>query len=162
MKVSINISGVQFKDNELLHKFDTFTHNIDRAKLDVELTESVFIENFDTRLDIIKTIKAMGISLSLDDFGTGYSSLAYLKNIPFDTLKIDKSFIDKIETKDDLTFVNMIIGIADDLKLDVVAEGVETQEQLALLKELRCEQYQGYLCSKPVCAKEFEELFNKN
>ena len=162
MKVSINISGVQFKDNELLHKFDTFTHNIDRAKLDVELTESVFIENFDTRLDIIKSIKAMGISLSLDDFGTGYSSLAYLKNIPFDTLKIDKSFIDKIETKDDLTFVNMIIGIADDLKLDVVAEGVETQEQLALLKELRCEQYQGYLCSKPVCAEEFEELFNKN
>ena len=162
IKVSINLSAIQFKDSKLLEKIDTFTKDIDRSKLDIELTESVLIENFKERLDVIKGIKKLGISLSLDDFGTGYSSLSYLKDIPFDTLKIDKAFIDNIYTKDDLTFINMIIGIADDLKLNVVAEGVETQEQLALLKEIHCEQYQGYLCSKPLPSKDFEELFSKN
>ena len=159
LKISINLSAAQFQDNELLQKIDTFTQDIDRSKFDIELTESVLIENFDERLEIIKGIKKLGISLSLDDFGTGYSSLSYLKDIPYDTLKIDKAFIDNIYTKDDLTFVNMIIGIADDLKLNVVAEGVETKEQLKLLKEINCEEYQGYLCSKPVPAEKFEELF---
>ena len=161
IKVSINLSGVQFKDPQLLEKIDMFTKDIDRSKFDIELTESVLIENFKERLDVIHDIKKLGISLSLDDFGTGYSSLSYLKDIPFDTLKIDKAFIDNIYTKDDLTFVNMIIGIADDLRLNVVAEGVETEKQLQLLKEINCEQYQGYLCSKPVMPKEFEELFSK-
>jgi diguanylate cyclase (GGDEF)-like protein len=162
IKVSINLSGIQFQDPELLQKIQKYTQDIDRNKFDIELTESVLIDNFDERLNIIKDIKKLGISLSLDDFGTGYSSLSYLKDIPFDTLKIDKSFIDNLYTKNDLTFVNMIIGIAEDLNLDVVAEGVETQEQLRLLKEINCELYQGYLCSKPVPAKEFEELFILN
>ena len=162
IKVSINLSGVQFKDQELLQKIEILTKDIDRSKFDIELTESVLIEEFQERLNVIKNIKKLGISLSLDDFGTGYSSLSYLKDIPFDTLKIDKAFIDNIYTKDDLTFINMIIGIADDLELNVVAEGVETKEQLKLLKEINCEQYQGYLCSKPVPPKEFEELFSKN
>ncbi|ADN08982.1 putative bifunctional diguanylate cyclase/phosphodiesterase [Sulfurimonas autotrophica] len=162
IKVSINLSGVQFKDPYLLQKLQTYTQEIDRSKFDIELTESVLIDNFNKRLDIIKGIKELGISLSLDDFGTGYSSLSYLKDIPFDTLKIDKSFIDNLYTKDDLTFVNMIIGIAEDLALNVVAEGVETEEQLKLLKEINCELYQGYLCSKPVVPKEFEELFILN
>jgi len=162
IKVSINLSGIQFKDSQLLQKIDSYTKEIERSKLDIELTESVLIEEFDERLEVIKKIKKLGISLSLDDFGTGYSSLSYLKDIPFDTLKIDKAFIDNIYTKDDLSFINMIIGIAEDLHLNVVAEGVETQEQLELLKEINCEQYQGYLCSKPVPAKEFEELFILN
>lgn len=161
LKISINLSDEQFKDSELLHKIETFTKNIDRSKLDIEFTESVLTQQFDERLNIIKNIKKLGISLFLDDFGTGYSSLSYLKDIPLDTLKINKSFIDNIKTKADLTFINMIIGIADDLNLDVVAKGVETLEQLQLLKAVNCEQYQGFLCSKPVCAKEFEELFNK-
>ena len=160
IKVSINLSGVQFKDQELLQKIEILTKDIDRSKFDIELTESVLIEEFQERLNVIKNIKKLGISLSLDDFGTGYSSLSYLKDIPFDTLKIDKAFIDNIYTKDDLIFINMIIGIANDLELNVVAEGVETKEQLKLLKEINCEQYQGYLCSKPVPSKEFEELFS--
>ncbi len=161
IKVSVNLSAIQFRDSNLLQKIDTFTQDINRKNIDIELTESVLIKDFENRLEIIKGIKKLGISLSLDDFGTGYSSLSYLKNIPFDTLKIDKTFIDTLYTKDDLTFVNMIIGIADNLGLNVVAEGVETEGQLQLLKEINCEQYQGYLCSKPVEPKEFEELFNK-
>jgi len=162
IKVSINLSATQFQDSKLLQKIEKFTQDIDRTKLDIELTESVLIENFEERLHVIKEIKKLGISLSLDDFGTGYSSLSYLKEIPFDTLKIDKSFIDNIHTKDDLTFINMIVGIAEDLTLDVVAEGVETLEQLKLLKEINCEMYQGYLYSKPIPPKEFEELFILN
>ena len=162
VKISINLSAVQFKDPELFQKIERYTQDIDRSKLDIELTESVLIENFDKRLEIINDIKKLGISLSLDDFGTGYSSLSYLKDIPFDTLKIDKAFIDNLYTKDDLTFVNMIIGVAEDLSLNVVAEGVETEEQLNLLKEINCDLYQGYLCSKPVPPQKFEELFILN
>lgn len=162
IKVSVNLSGTQFKDPKLLQKIENYTQDIDRKKLDIELTESVLIDDFQERLNVIKSIKKLGISLSLDDFGTGYSSLSYLKDIPFDTLKIDKTFIDNIYTKDDLTFVNMIIGIAEDLGLNVVAEGVETEEQLELLKQINCELYQGYLYSKPILAKEFEELFILN
>jgi len=162
IKVSINLSAVQFQDPEIFKKIEQYTQDIDRSKLDIELTESVLIKDFEKRLHVIKSIQKLGISLSLDDFGTGYSSLSYLKDIPFDTLKIDKAFIDNLYTKDDLTFVNMIIGIADDLALNVVAEGVETEEQLKLLREIHCEMYQGYLCSKPVPPKEFEELFILN
>ncbi|WP_457748644.1 putative bifunctional diguanylate cyclase/phosphodiesterase [Sulfurimonas sp.] len=160
IKISINLSAVQFQDTQLFEKIEKYTQEIEKNTLDIELTESVLMENFDAKLEIIKNIKNLGISLSLDDFGTGYSSLSYLKDIPFDTLKIDKAFIDNIYTKDDLTFVNMIVGIAKDLGLNVVAEGVETKEQLQLLKEIHCEQYQGYLCSKPVPPQEFEKLFS--
>ncbi|MBA1433421.1 MAG: EAL domain-containing protein [Epsilonproteobacteria bacterium] len=84
--------------------------------------------NFDEKLEIIQQFKALGLRLSLDDFGTGYSSLSYLKKIPFDTLKIDKSFIDDLGSIEEDSFVNMIVGIADELELDVVAEGVENEE----------------------------------
>ncbi|WP_151900662.1 putative bifunctional diguanylate cyclase/phosphodiesterase [Sulfurimonas hydrogeniphila] len=160
IKISVNLSAVQFQDPKLLQKIQKYTQDIDRSKFDIELTESVLIQHFKERLNIIKNIKKLGITLSLDDFGTGYSSLSYLKDIPFDTLKIDKAFIDNIYTKDDLTFINMIVGIADDLHLNVVAEGVETKEQLKLLEEINCKEYQGYLCSKPVPPKEFEKLFS--
>jgi EAL domain-containing protein (putative c-di-GMP-specific phosphodiesterase class I) len=159
IKLSINVSGVQLKENDFLEKVQSAVKEIDCSKLDIELTESVLMDNFDEKLRVLKRFKELGIGLSLDDFGTGYSSLSYLKNIPFDTLKIDKSFIDDIQERQDNSFIQMIITIADKLGLEVVAEGVETKEQLDYLKTMHCSQYQGYYCSKPLPLKEFEELF---
>jgi len=159
IKLSINVSGTQFQNPHFLTSLQKVVSDIDTSKLDIELTESVLINDFDAKFEKINTIKKMGISLSLDDFGTGYSSLSYLKRIPFDTLKIDKSFIDDLEKEQDKSFVNMIIGIADDLNMEVVAEGVESQKQLDYLASIGCEQYQGYYCSKPLPVEEFEKLF---
>jgi diguanylate cyclase (GGDEF)-like protein len=159
IKLSINVSGVQLAEKDFLQMLQHHTHCIHDAQLDIELTESVFIGDFDTKIQLLHQIKALGVTLSLDDFGTGYSSLSYLRTIPFDTLKIDKSFIDSMQ--ENKAFINMIIGIAKDLQLEVVAEGVENEEQLAYLKEMQCEQYQGYLCSKPLPAIAFEKLFGQ-
>jgi len=159
IKLSINVSGVQFKDNNLFTTLQNAIAPIDESKLEIELTESVLMTDFDEKLEMIDRFKSLGLRLSLDDFGTGYSSLSYLKKIPFDTLKIDKSFIDDLQNLKEQSFVNMIVTIADELNLEVVAEGVENKEQLAYLKHMKCEQYQGYLCSKPLPVKEFEKLF---
>ena len=159
IKLSINVSGVQFQNSHFITSLRDMVAQIDTSKLDIELTESVLMNDFDEKFAKINAIKKLGISLSLDDFGTGYSSLSYLKRIPFDTLKIDKSFIDDLEKETDKSFVNMIIGIADDLHMEVVAEGVESKEQLDYLASIGCEQYQGYYCSKPLPVEEFEDLF---
>ncbi len=156
--ISINVSAKQFQDSNFLEKLDKKTQDIDRSKLDIELTESVFVDNFDQKNLLLGQIKDLGFTLSLDDFGTGYSSLSYLKEIPFDTLKIDKAFIDDLEKENGAEFVKMIIQIAHMFNLEVVAEGVETEEQRAFLQTLSCDLYQGYLCSKPVPVKQFEEL----
>jgi len=159
IKLSINVSGVQFQNQHFLTSLQKIVEPINTQKFDIELTESVLMNDFDEKFVKLNQLKELGISLSLDDFGTGYSSLSYLKTIPFDTLKIDKSFIDDLEDEQDRSFVNMIIGIADDLKMDVVAEGVEKKSQLEYLASIGCEQYQGYYCSNPLPIKEFEKLF---
>jgi len=158
MKISINVSAKQFKDPEFLNIIKTALKDIDSSLLDIELTESVFVEDFKQTYEMIQEMKKLGLSLSLDDFGTGYSSLSYLKRIPFDTIKIDKSFIDDLNINDEKTFVNMIVDIAKTLHFQIVAEGVETQEQLSYLRKINCDLYQGYLCSKPLPVHQFEEL----
>ncbi len=159
IKVSINISGTQFHDANLFATLQKSLRSIKAENLDIELTESVLMRDFDEKVELIERIKELGVSFSLDDFGTGYSSLSYLKKIPLDTIKIDKSFIDDLQQPKEGEFVRLIIDIAKNLDLEVVAEGVETQEQLEILKKMECDIYQGYLCSKPLPAKEFEELF---
>jgi diguanylate cyclase (GGDEF)-like protein len=159
IKLSINVSAMQFQSKNFMKILEEATRDIDRNLFDIELTESLLMNDFDEKLEVIHAIKKLGISLSLDDFGTGYSSLSYLKTIPFDTLKIDKSFIDDFNIEQNRSFINMIVGIADDLHLDVVAEGVEQKEQLDYLASINCEQYQGYYCSKPLPQKDFEKLF---
>ncbi|MEO1937123.1 MAG: EAL domain-containing protein [Sulfurimonas sp.] len=159
IKLSINVSGIQFQSPNFITFLQNNVSTIDTSKLDIELTESVLMNDFDEKFAKINAIKKLGISLSLDDFGTGYSSLSYLKQIPFDTIKIDKTFIDDLEEESGKSFVNMIVGIADDLNMQVVAEGVETKQQLDYLASIECEQYQGYYCSKPLPADEFEKLF---
>jgi diguanylate cyclase (GGDEF)-like protein len=162
IKVAFNISGVQFKNKTLFKTLKDSIADINPKKLEIELTESVLMNDFDEKLKMIHRLKELGISLALDDFGTGYSSLSYLKQIPFDTLKIDKSFIDDLSNKKDQSFVNMIVTIADELGLEVVAEGVEDMTQLKYLQQMKCSQYQGFICSKPLPVKEFETLFKEH
>ena len=162
IKISINVSTIQFHDKMFLeHLESTMAHYGVRSKLDIELTESLLISDLETTVDYINKIKELGITLSLDDFGTGYSSLSYLKQIPFDTLKIDRSFVKDMSIKQNRSFVEMIINISKILDLEVVAEGVETKDQLDLLQTMGCDFYQGYLCSPPLPLKEFEALFER-
>ena len=162
LKLSINVSSVQFRDKNFYDKIASAIRQIDPAKFDLELTESILLDHFEEKLALIEALKKLGVTLSLDDFGTGYSSLSYLKKIPFNTLKIDKSFIDDLQDPKDQSFVNMIVTIARELDLEVVAEGVEDEKQLAYLKKIHCSQYQGYYCSRPLPIEEFEAFVTQH
>jgi EAL domain-containing protein (putative c-di-GMP-specific phosphodiesterase class I) len=127
--------------------------------LELEITESI-VQNIDESLCILKTLKSLGVQISLDDFGTGYSSLSYLRHLPVDTLKIDKSFIDDINTNEK-AIVKTIIDMANNLEFEVIAEGIENKKQLTLLNEMNCGYGQGYLFSKPLAKREFENLLKQ-
>jgi len=117
------------------------------------------MENAETNIVKLQQLKSIGVKISIDDFGTGYSSLSYLQRFPLDQLKIDRSFIKEITgVTDKMPIVKAVISLAHDLGLNVVAEGIETHHQLAHIKALRCEEYQGYFCSKPVPDAEFLQL----
>jgi EAL domain-containing protein (putative c-di-GMP-specific phosphodiesterase class I) len=127
--------------------------------LRLEVTESVLMEKLSHVADNMTQLRAMGVRLDLDDFGTGYSSLSYLHQFPIDTLKIDRSFVKRInESEEGLEIVNTILALAASLDMEVVAEGVETAEQLAMLKKMHCAFAQGYHLSKPVENTRFESL----
>ena len=127
--------------------------------LELELTETALIEDSRSVADVLRELKEIGVLLALDDFGTGYSSLSYLKRFPIDALKIDRSFVRHLTTdKDDAGIVTAVIGMGDNLHMRVVAEGVETREQLAMLQEYGCPQGQGYYFSRPLPAAEFGDL----
>jgi EAL domain-containing protein (putative c-di-GMP-specific phosphodiesterase class I) len=124
--------------------------------LELELTESVLMKNASSTALILKSLKEKGVRLAVDDFGTGYSSLSYLRRFPIDALKIDQSFVHQIaNSSEEPTIVAAIIGMGRSLKLRVVAEGVETEEQLAFLQRNCCDEAQGYLFSRPVPAQQF-------
>ena len=126
--------------------------------LELEITEGTVMDNPQAAIDTMLQIRSMGIHLSLDDFGTGYSSLAYLKKFPLNTLKIDKAFVDDIEVSEQgRNMVATIVTIAHNLGMQVVAEGVENNNQLNFLAGLGCEQLQGYLYSKPLAENEFQK-----
>jgi EAL domain-containing protein (putative c-di-GMP-specific phosphodiesterase class I) len=129
--------------------------------LQLEITESAVIENTKTVTEMILQLRSLGIRLSMDDFGTGYSSLSYLHNFPIHTLKIDRSFISNNGEAGDNEIVRTIIMLARNLGLDVVAEGVETKEQLAYLQALDCEYAQGFLFFKPLDSRAVEEQLSK-
>jgi diguanylate cyclase (GGDEF)-like protein len=164
ISISVNISPMQLYDKEFYEYLARSIRDcgIDPGKLDIEITESIFLENTDKNLELLKAIHATGVTISLDDFGTGYSSLAYLKRFPIDTLKIDKSFVDDFGTKSGAIFLNTIVTMGKTLNMQVVAEGVETETQKAYLRSIGCDLYQGYLCSRPVTATEFQGLFRRH
>lgn len=156
--MAVNLSPCQFRDSELLRfiKDSLYETNVSAEDLELEITEGVLMSGQSHIHDALIEISELGIKLSMDDFGTGYSSLSYLRQYDFDVLKIDQSFISGIPlNKADSELVNTIIAMAHSLGLTVVAEGVETKEQLALLADLGCDLVQGYYFSKPIPAKQF-------
>ncbi|HAS79333.1 MAG TPA: GGDEF domain-containing protein, partial [Fusobacteriaceae bacterium] len=125
-----------------------------------EITEGVFLENVEDVILILQEIRAMGISISIDDFGTGYSSLNYLKKLPIDRIKIDKSFVDNIvESKKDRAIVQTIITMTESLDLEVIAEGAEFLEQIEILNKMGCYEIQGYYYAKPMSAEDCNTFF---
>ncbi len=163
-KVAINLSARQFRDKELINNISrTLSETgVDAKYIALEITESMLIDNIERVVETLNRLNAMGIQISIDDFGTGYSSLSYLKRFPIHTLKIDRSFVRDIATdKNDRTIVATIIAMAHSLEMDVIAEGIETEEQLNLLMAQKCNHYQGYYFSKPVPVSEIENTLMK-
>jgi diguanylate cyclase (GGDEF)-like protein len=164
LHVAVNLSLRQFQQKDLAEKINEIVGNtgLDPAFLDIEVTESSIMNNAESAVDTLRSLQATGIKVSIDDFGTGYSSLGYLKQLPIDILKIDKSFVqDVTNNPDDAALVMTIITLAHNLRLKVVAEGVETEEQLRFLHLLKCDEWQGYLFSKPVPPEAFRELLSE-
>jgi diguanylate cyclase (GGDEF)-like protein len=164
--VSVNVSSRQFHKSDRLMltvRNALETTGLKGKYLGLELTESILMENPDEIVRTLKTIKDMGVKISIDDFGTGYSSFSNLRTFPLDELKIDRSFLNDIpDNTDDAAIVGAIIAMAHGLGMGVVAEGIEKQEQLDFLRDRDCDEYQGYLSSKPVIASEFLTLVAKN
>lgn len=165
VRVTVNISAYQFRQQNLVETVARALGEtgMDPQWLELEITESAAMEDVDFTITVLRELSAMGIQLAIDDFGTGYSSLYYLKRFPIHTLKIDRYFVrDVLNDPEDAALVSTIIVLAQNLRLKVIAEGVETKEQLHFLKEHRCAEMQGYLFSKPVPAGEFETLLNQS
>jgi EAL domain-containing protein (putative c-di-GMP-specific phosphodiesterase class I) len=155
--IAINLSArqLQVKGLAKIVRHILEEYGINPALLEFELTESVLMIEPESAVEILREIKSYGIGLSVDDFGTGYSSLAYLKRFPIDTLKIDRMFIKDITSNhEDAAITRAVIVLAHELDLNVIAEGVETFDQLELLVKHGCDQIQGYLFSKPVTSDE--------
>ncbi len=161
MSISVNLSSRQFSQPSLINQIRQILTEtgVDAHCLKLEITESAIMENTESAMDMLLQLKAMGIQLSVDDFGTGYSSLGYLYRFPMDVLKIDRSFVSRVDVDGEkLELVRTIITLAWNLGMDVVAEGVETTKQLAQLKALKCEYAQGFLFSKPLPRLEAAKL----
>ena len=161
--LSINLSARQFHQHNLIQSIEKALSKkqISAKNIIFEITESLMMEDIETTLSTLQKIKALGCSLSMDDFGTGYSSLSYLKRFPIDELKIDKSFIQGLPTDaDDAVIVSAIIAVAKALNIKVLAEGVETQDQLNILKTLKCGYVQGYFYAKPMPSDEFLNYYH--
>jgi EAL domain-containing protein (putative c-di-GMP-specific phosphodiesterase class I) len=151
--IAVNVSGRQLRSEHFIRMVRDVLEStqMPTSALELELTESFLMENEDQVMRTLNELRALGLHLSVDDFGTGYSSLSYLKRFPISTLKIDKSFVQDIPGDDeDLAIVAAILRMASALKLEVVAEGVETSEQLRILREMGCGIVQGYFFSRPL------------
>ncbi len=160
-RVSVNVSATEFRAKTFLEDVGTTLREsgLEARYLDLELTEGVLMQNAKSTASVLQELKSMGVHLAVDDFGTGYSSLSYLRQFPIDVLKIDQSFVRQIsDDPNDSAIVRAIIDMGKNLKKRVIAEGIETQEQLALLQSWHCAEGQGYLFSRPVPAAPFARL----
>jgi diguanylate cyclase (GGDEF)-like protein len=163
--MSVNISALEFRQRDFLKGIHQVLEETEITPnlLELEITESVFMQDIDSTIAILQAIKEMGIRLTIDDFGTGYSSLSYLQRFPIDVLKIDQSFVRNLNTSsNDTALVSAIIRLGKSLKLNVIAEGIETLEQLEFLKAHQCDEGQGYYFSKAVDASAFATLLMAN
>jgi len=163
-KIAVNVSIRQLHELNFIEIVSKALNDsgLPAENLIIELTENMIMENAETNIVKLQQLKKLGVKISIDDFGTGYSSLSYLQRFPLDQLKIDRSFIREITgVEDKMPIVKAVISLAHDLGLNVVAEGIETHHQLAHIKALRCEEYQGFFCSKPVPDTEFLQLLQE-
>ncbi|MDY7005006.1 MAG: EAL domain-containing protein [Cyanobacteriota bacterium] len=163
-KVAVNISSYQLRQPLLQHKFSKIllNHQLNANFIELELTESALVEDIDLAQQQLEAFKTLGLNLAIDDFGTGYSSLSYLYRFPFDTLKLDRSFLSNIHKHSkNRAIVIAMIQMARQLELNVVAEGVETEEELAFLQKHHCDMIQGYLFSPPISAQAFYQLVHR-
>jgi len=164
MRLGVNISPRQFRSGSFVDDISQVVKDVQFPPelLEMEITEGIVIDNLDVTVNTMSALRDQGFAFALDDFGTGYSSISYLKQLPVSVLKIDKSFVQDItEDASDRILVQTITTMGNMLGLEVVAEGVETPGQLALLETYNCRFYQGYLCSRPLAAKDFSELLRK-
>jgi diguanylate cyclase (GGDEF)-like protein/PAS domain S-box-containing protein len=162
LRVAVNLSPRQFQDQQLTSVVERILADtgFPPTFLDLEITESTAMQNAELSLSILGRLKEMGIRISIDDFGTGYSSLSYLKRFPIDTVKIDQHFVRDL-TNDDMAIISAVISMARALNLRIIAEGVETEEQLAFLRREQCSEMQGFLFSQPLSAAEFEATLRR-
>ncbi|MCL4147481.1 UNVERIFIED_CONTAM: hypothetical protein GTU68_013666 [Idotea baltica] len=163
-RIAVNLSALQFNHSYLPKQVKQVLEDsgLEANMLELEITETAIIKDVSETISLLFALKKIGVKLAIDDFGTGYSSLNYLKNFPIDTLKIDKSFIDEIVTnKKDAAIAQTIVQLASNLGLTTVAEGVETNEQKCLLKEMGCAQFQGFYYGKPMPTIDIEQQFSK-
>ena len=164
VKIAINLSPKQFSEPDLAGAIAKILQeeNIDGTRIELELTESLLMDASQPLLDVLESLKSLGLSLAMDDFGTGYSSLSYLKKFPIDVLKIDRSFVMDIpQQEEDMEITAAVIAMAHNLRLNVVAEGIETREQLQFLRLHKCDIGQGYLFDKPLPPDELIERLKR-
>ena len=164
-KVAVNLSARQFTDPSLLARINSVIEisQIPPHCLELEITESTLMEDVESAIQIMQEIKKIGVAIAIDDFGTGYSSLAYIKRFPIDVLKVDRSFVMDIpDDKNDMAITAAVIAMAHKLSMTVVAEGVETQEQLHFLRQNNCDEGQGYLFSRPLSLGQLHQFLNEN
>jgi diguanylate cyclase (GGDEF)-like protein len=161
IRIAVNVSPLQFRQANFVKKLSAALseHDLDPTYLEIELTEATLMSNAESSVALLKELSALGVVVAIDDFGTGYSSMSYLQRFPIDKLKIDRSFISDVASNpDDASIVRAIISLAHGLRLKVIAEGVESAEQLSILKHMGCDQYQGFYRSAAVPAMEIERL----
>jgi EAL domain-containing protein (putative c-di-GMP-specific phosphodiesterase class I) len=164
IRMAVNLSALQFQEKDLV---TIIAQTLEETKLEpeyleLEITESMAMQDIPLTVSVLQTLRSMGIQIAIDDFGTGYSSLSSLKHFPLDKLKIDQSFIRELVTDSyDAAIINALLALGQGLKLEVVAEGVETQEQLNFLREVKCDGVQGYLLSRPLPTPEATVCLSK-
>ncbi|HSR55383.1 MAG TPA: EAL domain-containing protein, partial [Alphaproteobacteria bacterium] len=164
IEMSVNMSSRQFHQEDMLETVTAALQEsgLDARQLNIEITESSLMQKPDDAVVTLCLLHNMGVGIAIDDFGTGYSSLGHLKRFPLQALKIDRAFINDVtENPEDAAIVRAILAMAHSLSLKVVAEGVESEEQLKFLDEAGCDEVQGFLISKPVAAEEITENFLK-
>ena len=163
LRISVNLSPVQFRHGDLVGMVHSalLESGLAAGRLEIEITESVLVDDFDRALSLVRRLKALGVHIVMDDFGTGYSSLQNLQSFPFDKLKIDRSFINNVETnQQSATIVRAVIGLCRGLGVPVLAEGVERQAQLDFLAGAACDEVQGYFFGRPQPIAVYEAIVN--
>ncbi len=165
LRVAVNVSPLQFRQGNFVKKIHAALkeHSLDATYLEIELTEATLMSNAETSVALLEELSELGVIVAIDDFGTGYSSMSYLQRFPVDKLKIDRSFISHVASNaGDASIVRAIISLAHGLRLKVIAEGVESEEQLNILKRMGCDQYQGFFRSAAVPAGEIEKFVHRD